>query len=203
AFSENPKSWLPFAFELAQYLNWVKREFPGKRVIKKRITFGHCLGMIDKLFGEQAEYLLLIRHPAGIAQSGSEFLENFHLGVPNPEEQGWNILVQDRTAITEDDWQELSYEERVLKYWQVYFRDVGESLPLEGKIRPVVFGENSEETISRISEENSRDYTPGEFAPKQRKFDPFWSSSKVDEHFARVESTWELHGVDFPEIPLK
>ncbi|MGM0381435.1 MAG: hypothetical protein ACQEP7_05565, partial [bacterium] len=32
AFSENPKSWLPFAFELAQYLNWVKREFPGKRV---------------------------------------------------------------------------------------------------------------------------------------------------------------------------
>jgi len=203
AFLENPISWLPFAFELAQYLNWVKREYPSPRVIKKRITFGHCLGVMDRLFGDRAEYLLLTRHPAGIAQSGSELLESFHQDAPNPEEQGWNVLVQDRTKISEEKWEALAYEERILKYWEVYFRDAGESLPLNGTLRTVVFGENSEQVISRIAADNSRDYEPGKFSPKDREFDEFWSSEKVEECFDEVRSTWRLHGVDFPAIPLR
>ncbi len=202
AFNDNPGSWLPLIFELAQFLYWANCNM-GVNIVKKRIAFGHALDILDEIFGDRARYLVTVRHPAGIAASSEELYDLFADTFTDPQEKGIGALVQSRSIMSEAKWQEKSAEEKVLIYWELYYREVARSGVDGEKIITVNFGENSEQTVKELAGRKGISYEPESFTPRQREFSDFWENQQVTEVISRVKKSWKEHNLNFPTPSLR
>ena len=200
---EKPSSWLPLIFEMAQFLAWAKRECMGQEaIVQKRIAYGHAIPVLDNLFGDNAEYIITVRHPGAIAESFKE-LEDINMKTKK-EPNGWKHFVEDRKGISKTEWEELSYNEMVLVYWQVYYEDVVKYGLPEGNITVLGYGqEEYEGFLKGFAQNRNKDYKPNEFKVSDRRYDDFWYSDQVKEVINQVELWWQIHGLEFPELELK
>lgn len=201
-FWDSPPNYLNWIFQVAQYLQWVKEEWPRQDyVVKKRTCFGHCLPLVDKIFGEQARYYLTMRHPGGIAGSSKDYFDSFCEGDTYAD-KGWDLLMNDRYGESTEDWDKVSHKERVLKYWKTYYMDVGTTKRLGGKLTPVVFNEDSEEVVREVAEDWDIEHQPEAFEPADREFEDFWDSDKVRETLDKVKKSWEIYDRSWPGVPM-
>ncbi len=198
----NPKAWLSLAFEFAQYLNWARREYQEHDcIIQKRIAYAHSLPFLQKIFRDQAEYIITVRHPAGIAESFKK-MENIDMSNIS-EPGGWKAIVKERMGVTFEEWNHLTYEQRVLKFWEVFYNDIVDFGVPEGKIHVIDFSTKGFETFfENFSEEKGKYHESSNFKPKQKEFIEYWKTDEVNTTIEKVRINWEYHGLKFPELKL-
>jgi len=86
----NPMMQHQLLFEICQFLVWAKRE-TGKHVVQKRIAAGLAIPYLDAIFGERAQYLITLRHPATACTSFSEMEGINEEAKPTLSPAGWKI----------------------------------------------------------------------------------------------------------------
>ena len=199
---ENPKSWIPLIFEIAQFLVWAKKEFSEyNTIIQKRIGYAHALPIIDNIFGTNAKYLITIRHPAAMGESYAK-LYDIDANSPEPATPyGWELLAKRRLARTASEWKNMSYYERVLDYWQVYYEDLVRLSQPKGEIIPIAYGK-FEEFLNQYAKNIGKSYMPSKFIITERDYSDFWLSHKVQQTIEQVRKLWKMKGIELPEISL-
>ena len=199
----DPSNWLSLMFEMSQFLNWAQKEcMKQELIIQKRIAYGHALPFLNKLFGEKAKYIITVRHPGAIARSFKklEGIDMKNIGEP----AGWRIMAKQRKGITNEQWEKLSYNERVLVYWQIYYEDVAKYGLPDGDVCILSYGKESYENfLIKMAEQYNKDYSPEEFKETEREYDDFWYSEQVNNTIEEVKFWWQVHGIGFPELELK
>lgn len=193
-----PPNYISFLFEMAQFLQWVKERWPREDyVVKKRTCFGNALPLIDEIFGEQAHYLLTVRHPCGIAESTQDFFETYSDGTTTSD-SGWDLLMEHRFGLPRDKWEAMNHDERVLHYWKNFYVDVGKTKKLKGELTPVVFNRDSERVAREIAGDLDIDHEPDAFTPSDRSFGDFWDSDEVADAIETVRSAWDIYDREWP-----
>ncbi|GAB6100061.1 hypothetical protein JCM16358_19400 [Halanaerocella petrolearia] len=201
---EKPNRWLPLMFEMAQFLTWAKRECSEQNVIiQKRIAYGHALPVLNNLFGDKASYVITVRHPGAIAKS---FQKMEGIDMKNTLEPPlWKEMAKQRKGISYSEWEKLSYNERILIYWQIYYEDVVKYGLPEGNITVLGYGkEEYEGFLSDFADKNNnKEYTLTKFNVSDKQYSDFWDSEQVNEIINQVKLWWQIHGFEFPEVELR
>lgn len=203
AYWNEVSNWIPLMFEMSQFLSWVNREcLNQENIIQKRIAYGHSIPILDNLFGDNAEYIITVRHPGAIAESFKQ-MENIDMET-RMEPAEWKVLAQKRKNISKCEWEKLSYNERFLVYWQVYYEDVAKYGVPDGNVTVLCYGqEEYEGFLKEFAQRNNKEYNPDEFKITKREYDDFWCSDQVNEVINQVDLWWQIHGFDFPDLELK
>ena len=171
-----PKNYYYLLFQIVQFLVYLKREFPDQKKIVKKTRFSKCMQLVDHIFGEQANYIVTIRHPGAINASRRE---------------------TGATGDVVDDFQKEAM--RTLYLWQnVYKEIVRDGLP-QGEIKPVLFGSKMDEFLNQFFMRHSSDKEPEQCRITERDYDEeFWQSEQVVNSMDWVRMMWQIHELDFP-----
>lgn len=187
-------------YELAQWLAWVQLEMDSFPLIpKKRISFAHALPYLDGIFGDRAHYIFTIRHPGELADSWAE-MENLNRDGLDETQKSWWAYMSARTGIDRESWTALEFRDRVLLLWEQYHRDIAESVPISGTVDVLKFGPAYSTFIARQAEAMEVDHQPDEFSATDRTLADEWRDETVNETIESVRSTWDKHGLTFPEL---
>jgi len=177
-------------FEWAQWVVWTSEVFEdGGFLPKKNIGIGLNPNLIDTIFGELAEYVVTIRHPAEAYKS---FQERF---LPESGEDSeiatkpFKVSVPKRTSITEDQWQTFSLPEKFLLYWCAIYLELFNSGFID-RITGLPFGEAYEKYLNNFRREYEVNVRIDPFDPTPRDEHPP-ISNPCREVKRQVEQQWE------------
>ncbi|GAB6100063.1 hypothetical protein JCM16358_19420 [Halanaerocella petrolearia] len=171
-----PDNYYYLLFQIVQFLVYIRREVPQKKKVVKKTRFSKCMQLIDHIFGEQAHYIVTVRHPAAINASRIE---------------------TGATGEVVDDFEKES--NRTLYLWQnVYKELVRDGVP-EGEILPVLFGPKMDKFLNYFFGQHNSDKQPEKCKITPRDYNQeFWHSDYVVNSMEWVKLLWQLHDLDFP-----
>ncbi|MGM0502857.1 MAG: hypothetical protein ACQERJ_10025, partial [Bacillota bacterium] len=171
-----PKNYYHILFQVVQFLVYLKREFPNQKKIVKKTRFSKCMQLIDHIFGEQAHYIVTVRHPAAINASRVE---------------------TGATGDVVDDFQKEA--NRTLYLWQnVYQEIVRDGVP-QGQIEPVLFGPQMDQFLNAFFARHNSDLQPEKCKITPRDYDrEFWAQEYIVNSIDWVRFMWQVHDLEFP-----
>ncbi|MBM7557281.1 hypothetical protein [Halanaerobacter jeridensis] len=171
-----PKHYYHILFQVTQFLVYLKREFPEQKKIVKKTRFSKCMQLIDHIFGEQANYIVTLRHPGAINASRIE---------------------TGATGEVDDDFQKEA--NRTLYLWQnVYQEIVRDGVP-QGQIEPVLFGPQMDQFLYDFFARHDAEGEPEKCKITPREYDQeFWQSDYVVNSMDWVRLKWQIHDLQFP-----
>ncbi len=190
-------------FEISQFLVWAKREFKDKPIIvKKRTAFTHALPFLYNIFGDNAEYIVTVRHPIpsgySIAKKANYKIDE-KLGLPL-----WKEMAITRCKASEEEFDQMNCMERFLIYWQICYEDVIRSLSPKQKIQIVNYDEESNDYIIKtIADKYNGENILSGFTPISRDYADVISEEKVSKAIEEVREMWRVHGLDFPNLEIR
>lgn len=198
---------LQLVFELALWLNWVKRECKDDKVIVHKSIFSAlCLALLNDLFGERATYNITVRHPGPVAESFRRVL-----GEPleraktskSPCPNGWVHFVTHTTDITFKEFQSWNFFRRAFVLWREYYQEIVK-VPLHGKLRPIGFSEVSSSLEQLAEDVGCEGYQAKGFRLSPKDYAEHWPAEKeTHEMIEGVGSFWAEKGQEFPRFPLQ
>lgn len=202
AFKPAERNW--FLFELAQFLVWAKREFKDSDVIvKKRTSFELILPLLYSIFGDQAEYIVTVRHPipAGFSMARKTNYKVDSYDSPD----WWKPFVFNNKAMSENEWENLNYIERFILYWQVCYEGVARNRYFNQRLRVVTYDQDDYEgllaDLSKKHDGNGANLR--DFNLIKRNYHKVWSDDVLNKAIDDVSTLWRLNGMQFPELELK
>ncbi|TFB24374.1 hypothetical protein E3U55_02415 [Filobacillus milosensis] len=199
-----PPNYYLVLFEIAEFLVWAKREFKNSSIIiKKRSSFETILPFLYSIFGDQASYLITVRHPIPSGYSMAK-KRGFKIDAHDSPDW-WEKFVRSNDPITESDWNKLNYIERFIKYWQCSYELVAKNRTYNQNIDIVTYDQLSfEETLNNISKKyNGHEVDMTDFNLIERHYNKAWSADVLGESIERVRRQWSISGLEFPELELK
>ncbi|SPF36612.1 hypothetical protein SBF1_1640004 [Candidatus Desulfosporosinus infrequens] len=194
----------PFLFGLAQLIVWIKREFKNSHIaIKKRTSFEYYLPLLYNIFGDNAEYILTIRHPipSGFSMAKKEGLEvNSHCSPA-----WWYELIENKKGVSGRTWDKLNCIERFAMYWQICYEAVAKNHNYKQKIKVVPYDKQSyQDLISFVAYKyHGNDVILDDFFANTKEYKGTWSRDYIDNILEQVNYHWELSGLKFPILELK
>lgn len=205
-FWQQPNQWIRFAFEMAQYLTWVKREqFNQDTIIQKRISYGHCLPLLDHVFfnsSSSLDYVITLRHPQTMGDSFAKLVNIDPKQDQPPTPSGWEILAEQKQGITSNQWKTMSYHERVLSYWEIYHQNLVRFGQLRGHFIPLAYGSDYESYLQKVKTELDSSYDFKSFKPKAKVSESSKETERYNEIENRMMTFWKIHGYNFPKLDL-
>lgn len=169
-----PENYFNFIFQVAQFLVYIHHVVPEKKkVVVKHAYFCFCLALVDEIFGENANYLITVRHPAAQIASRTE----------------------SRNLISTN----LDFRESFFKDWENFYF----SLLLDGKpagtLTPLLYGEEMDLFLESFFSDQGHGAKPEGIKITSRNYDTnYWCSPEVEDRIHRISKFWELQGVEFP-----
>ncbi|SPF44564.1 hypothetical protein SBF1_310047 [Candidatus Desulfosporosinus infrequens] len=193
-----------FLFELAQVIVWIKREFKNSHIaIKKRTSFEYYLPLLYNIFGDNAEYILTIRHPvpSGFSMAKKKGIEvNSHCSPA-----WWYDLIESRKGLSGRKWDRLNCIERFAMYWQICYEAVAKNRNYKQKIKVVPYNKHSfQDLISYIAYKyHGNNVILNDFIVTAKDYKGTWSKDYMDNVIEQVNYHWELSRLKFPILELK
>lgn len=189
-------------FDLAQFLAWVNREMPGKKVIvKKHQTLSFAIPVIEHIFKEKAVYIKTIRHPLTSARSAA-LLDNINLETtqwPSFYSNWENMLL----PLCGNPWDEMTFYEKFLIYYEKLYTDFAKNTPgLTGNVFSISFGEQFERFLKEYAENIVEGYCPGKFNAALKN-ESGQEHKKAEKTLNNVIKQWELMDLEFPATQLR
>ena len=171
-----PENYYYLMFQLVQFLVYINREFPEKDKIVKKTRFSKCMQLVDHIFGNQAYYVVTVRHPAAINASRIE------------------------TGATGDVVDDFKKEaNRTLYLWQNVYKEIVRDDEPEGLILPLLFGPQMDEFLLDFFNHHDSEQKPEKCQITERDYNyEFWASEHVRNSMEWVELLWQFHDLDFP-----
>ncbi|SPF51741.1 hypothetical protein SBF1_5330003 [Candidatus Desulfosporosinus infrequens] len=204
SFPNKLNEMLSFLFELAQVIVWIKREFHGSNIaIKKRSSFEFDLPFLYNIFGDNAEYILTIRHPipSAFSMANKEGIDVYSHCSPD-----WMYdLIQCKKGLSKSIWDKLTYIERFTMYWQICYEAVAKNRNYEQSIKVVPYNKQSyQDLISFIAYKyRGNDVILDDFFVNTKDYQGSWSRDYIDNIIEQVKYHWNLSGLEFPILEVK
>lgn len=191
---EQPNQWHNLLFELSQYLVWVKREcMDDDIIIKKRFSLGHVIKLLQMIFGDLAKFIITYRRPRDISISFRK-MEEIDM-KKRGEPPLWKYFARKRKDIDFDQWAELSYNERLLIFWEMYYEDLLSQITDAMDIVFLTYGKEDYETF--LKQEIEKNHTPYEidkFNVYPKEYDEFWKKKETLERIEKIERLIRIKG---------
>lgn len=191
-----------FLYEIAQFLVWAKTTFQNSpRVIQKRTGYAFCLPLLDLIFGEHATHILHIRHPG---PSTDSIIKVFNLTPDNPGIAIWRIITQRYSNLTQEQWDKLSWNQRLFLFWQCYQIQAAMNTPQKGKMLPLAFGSAHENYLHTLATELQKDPTQiNKLTASEKPYSPQWPQQAItNQIFDSVKNAWQQKGLEFPDLKV-
>ncbi|TDX58907.1 hypothetical protein [Orenia marismortui] len=172
-----PNNYFNLLFEIASFLVYIKRTVGNqKKIVKKKDWLCLCLNLLDEIFGEQANYIITVRHPAAITASKLDKQGALGVRVNNKEKR-----------------------RRLFKIWEViYTETLRDGIP-QGEITPVLYGPDMDEFLYNFFRNNGLEDKPEGVKIANRNYDyEYWNQEEFINRMERVKELWDWHGLDFP-----
>lgn len=205
---ENTNHWLQMSshmnilFQFCQLLVYINREVEdGKDVVIKNSALCFCLPMADQLFGENARYVVTVRHPAATVSSR---VEGLNLMENNEDtDEPLYALMQDARNQGRFDHLRKEFLAPFINDWEQFYRDLFRMGPPEGSVDAIRFGPEFDEFLNDVFEQQNFDDEPEGVIVRDRMYDrDFWNEDHIQQRFERLSRAWNIQGQDFP-IPQK
>ena len=195
----HPRYAVNLLFEICQFLVWVNRETEGQRyVVQKRIAAAHAIPFLESIFGEQAEYLITIRHPGAAGTSFAEMEGIDEEKLPAQSPRAWKPMTLRSNFV--QDWEALDYQHQYLFFWQAYYMDIVRSGLALDRIHPIEYGDAFPRFVQELAKQNNSAYRPVPFEARERRYHSFWHSDEVKEVIKRVRRFWGYYNLKFGEL---
>jgi hypothetical protein len=204
-------SWVMSMKTMAEYLTMVETCFgdrkphSGKIVVPKKLTkSAYSGGFFHHVFGEQAEYVLTVRHPVASCvstyeKSGGLPADGRFVVRSNIEE--WCRRDLRYLGCGAELIENMDYFDAYLRYWEQYQLSVAlTGLSASRNLRVVAFGKAELEACARAYHDRySSGLQASEFqvSEKARRLHPDWIE-RACPAIDRVEAAWKLAGLRFP-----
>lgn len=200
--------------QTAEYLAMVEDWFDdqpvidGKIIVPKKATkAAYQGGFFRTVFGEDAEYLITLRHPMAACistyeKSGGLPADGLSAARSNIEVWARRDLIVSGT--TEEQAQRMRYIDAYLGYWRYYHLQLaGSGLARNQQWQVVAYGRDR---LMRIAEGLNRRFGfagPVEDFQVKRKLErhPEWIGA-ADEALHQIEAIWSAQGLPFPASEL-
>ncbi|EKD42229.1 MAG: hypothetical protein ACD_73C00256G0004 [uncultured bacterium] len=199
-FWQQPPYYEKLLIELAQWLVWVKNVFTHHDVIvHKRIGLAHALPLWDHLFGDQAHYLVTLRHPLTSSES---FARMEKLSTQNEKLASpllWEKFIPAKLGIKNSEWLKKNYFERFLDYWFISYKDIISASPYKGHLAFIPYEKLSDYVLNELKVSDSSPFMITPYEPN-----PSWPHpDHVNKLFAVLNQLGTLMNLSFPkEMPL-
>ena len=204
-------SWIMSLKTMAEYLTMMETCFgdrkphSGKIVVPKKLTKSvYSGGFFHRVLGEQAEYVLTVRHPAASCvstyeKSGGLPADGRFAVRSNIEE--WCRRDLRHIGCDSELLQNMDYFDAYLRYWEQYQHSIAlTGLSASRNLRVVAFDKAELEACARNYHDR---YSSGlqasqfEVSDKARRLHPEWIK-RARPAIDRVEASWKLAGIRFP-----
>jgi hypothetical protein len=213
--SQGDNAWINTLLSTSQYLTildlyFSDRDGTGPHTVPKKLTKSVYAGsFFNTLLGENAQYLITIRHPIASCISMYE------------KSGGWptNGLFRARSAmerwirrdllfmgVTAEELADMEYFSAYVRYWEQYYINLAMSGLTANRSRSVVpFGKRNMEEIAQLQHHrlgSTRAVT--EFVAPEPAYSkhPQWVG-RAEEAMQRVAAVWSLVGLPFPTAELR
>lgn len=193
----HPALWIRFSFEFAQWLAYIKREYQDHPVvIHKNSSYAHCLNTLDAILGNQAEYIITVRHPTAVSDSINRYLIEGLKGPTKDSEKElpfWKNYVKSRDPLQTQKWNQLSYQHKTDLYWLHLYQDIARLKPIKGQCQALSYGTDYTHFLKERAQELSLiDYKPHDFYINEK--DKLKKGTVVE----TIQKIWEQHHMHWP-----
>jgi hypothetical protein len=203
--------WIVNLKTMAEYLTMVECYFEareshaGKIVVPKKLTqAGYEGGFVRQMLGEDAEFLLTVRHPVAACVSTYEKsggLPDTGLFTVRSTIEAWCRRDLGYAGMSSERLAGMDYFEVYLRYWEHYHRLLATSgLAASPSLRVVAFGRTALQSLAqRYHDDYGSGLTAGEFQVSQRarQIHPRWIE-RAQPVLARTAAQWSSAGLAFP-----
>ncbi|WP_018249188.1 hypothetical protein [Orenia marismortui] len=175
-----PENYYNFIFQLSQFLVYINQVAKDKKkVVLKNVRFSHSISLLDRIFGDSANYLITVRHPAAIGFSLFE-----------------NTLKSSYNDVTIDD-APMALVNYLIKWKNTYTEILRDGLP-KGEITPILFSEMDMFLVD-FFKKHGFDSEPSGLRITPRNYDyDCWDGKEVNDIMNQIEKLWSFYGLDFP-----
>jgi hypothetical protein len=215
--SPGNNGWMVTLKTMAEYLTMVECYFEGREprfgkiVVPKKLTqASYEGGFVRQMLGEDAEYLLTVRHPAAACVSTYEKsggLPETGLFAVRSNIEAWCRRDLNQTGFSAERLAALDYFDVYLKYWEHYHSMLATTgLAASPAVRIVPYGREALESLAqRYHDDYGSGLRASEFhvAQKAGQAHPDWVE-RARPALARISAQWSAAGLAFPtdEIEL-
>lgn len=196
-----PNIYFRLLFDMAQFLAWAKREVDSPTVIQKRIAYAHALPFLNTMFGRDAEYIVTVRDPVNIAYSFANIL-NMDPFDPNFKAPSlWaSYVTSSGFRMSREEWDALSYFQKVLYYWSCYYSDVSNSIGFADQVKLVGFGSGLSDFLEKEAKKAGVEQTFDTFNCQEKTPNNEIDEFEYNKIFSTVKTRCETNGLIFPNI---
>lgn len=201
--------WVVALKTMAEYLTMVEWYFEGtmprggKIVVPKKLTqASYQGGLVHQVLGEDAEYLLTVRHPVPACISTYEKsggLPATKLFAVRSNIEAWCRRDLNLIGLTSEQLATMDYFEVYLRYWEHYHQALATTgLTASRSIRVVAF-----ETLQTLAQRYHDDYGSGlraasfDISQRAAQLHPEWVE-RAQPVIARIAAQWSVAGIAFP-----
>jgi hypothetical protein len=209
--SPGNNGWIVTLKTMAEYLTMVEWYFEGREphagkiVVPKKLTqASYAGGFVRQVLGEQAEYLLTVRHPAAACVSTYEKsggLPKTGLFAVRSNIEAWCRRDSIHAGLSSERLAALDYFEVYLEYWEHYYSQLASTgLAASSTLRVVPYGQD---VLQSLAQRYHDDYGSGLLACEfhvERKAalrHPDWIE-RAQPALARVAAQWRAAGLASP-----
>ena len=203
--------WVVSLKTMAEYLTMVEVYFGnrlprgGKIVVPKKLTKGAYAGaFFNRVFGEGAEFVLTVRHPAASCvstyeKSGGLPTDGRFIVRSNIEE--WCRRDLQHGGVAPERLKTMDYFEAYLRYWEQYHLQLALSgLSASRHLQVVPFGRDAlQSSAQAFHDRYASGLRAAEFhvSDKARKRHPTWIE-RAQPAIERVAAAWHVAGIPYP-----
>jgi hypothetical protein len=209
--SPGNNGWIVTLKTMAEYLTMVEWYFEGREphcgkiaVPKKLTQAAYAGGFVRQVLGDDAEYLLTVRHPAAACVSTYEKsggLPGTGLFVVRSNIEAWCRRDLSHAGLSPERLAALDYFEVYLKYWEHYHCTLaGTGLAASPMLRVVPYGRDALQSLAqRYHDDYGSGLRAAEFHAERKAAltHPDWIE-RAQPALARVAAQWRAAGLAFP-----
>ncbi len=204
-------TWIVSLKTMAEYLTMVeiflgeRKPHFGKIVVPKKLTKGaYAGGFFHRVFGEETELVLTLRHPVASCvstyeKSGGLPLDRRFSVRSNIEE--WCRRDLQHTGCSAEQLKSMDYFDAYLRYWEQYHLSLAlTGLSASRNLRVVAYGKSALQSVSQsFHDRYGSGLQAAEFhvSDKARRLHPEWIE-RAHPAIDRIAAAWKLVGIPFP-----
>lgn len=173
-----PQNFYNAVFQFCQLLIYLDEEVPEQTAhVLKNINYACCLPLLDRLFGEQAEYVITVRHPAAVIASRLNWKADQEKAMRNREQ----------------------YVSNRFRTWLRTYRSIAENSIPSGPVTTLRFGKEMDTFLKEFFERHDVEDEPEGIKITSRDYDEtYWNRDEIQKEIREIESLWQLNSLEFP-----
>ena len=203
--------WILNLKTMAEYLTMVELFFEGRKpnfgkiVVPKKLTqASYAGGFLHCVLGEEAEYILTLRHPVAACVSTYEKSGGLPVNgcfTVRSNIEAWCRRDLQSSGVSLDEINTMDYFDVYLRYWELYHLSLATTgLSASPNLRVVVFGKTTLQSLAQSYHDRYRSglhVTELQVSARSRQSHPQWME-RAQPAIARIAAIWKTIGIPFP-----